>query len=86
MAIKKSGTVVKGNEPTYEVVEECGVISVSGEWETKLRLVSWNGREPKYDIRPWKDTPEGERCGKGITLTGEELETLHAIIGGMMEE
>jgi len=22
-------------------------------WTNKLNLISWNGREPKYDIRDW---------------------------------
>ena len=74
MAFKKSNVVKI--EPTYEVLEYCGTISTNGNWKTELRYISWNGREAKYDLRPWKDDPDGEKCGKGITLTGEELEAL----------
>jgi hypothetical protein len=31
----------------------------------------WNEREPKYDIREW--SPDGEKMGKGVTLSKEEL-------------
>jgi len=39
-------------------------------WTKELNLVSWNDREPKYDLREW--APEHEKMGKGITLTREE--------------
>ena len=82
MAIKKSTTIkAKKDEPTYEVLEECGVLSTNDRgWELKLRYLSWNGNEPKYDLRSWKEDENGERCGKGITLTGEELEALLKIL------
>lgn len=85
MAIKKNG---KANEEIkYEVLEECGLVAKrSGDYELKLRYISWNGKDPKYDIRPWKVNDEGEEiCGKGITLSGEELETLGNLIKGMEE-
>ena len=37
-------------------------------------MVSWNDREPKYDIRSW--SPDHSRMGKGISLTEEEMERL----------
>ena len=43
-------------------------------WRKELNLISWNGREPKYDIRDW--APEREKMGKGVTLSKEELESL----------
>jgi len=56
----------------YEIVETLGVISESAKgWTKELNLVSWNGREPKYDLREW--SPEHEKMGKGVTLTKEEL-------------
>ena len=79
MAFKKSNNT--NDEIKYEVLEECGTISVNGNWETKLRYMSWNGNEPKYDIRAWNT--ENGRCGKGIGLTGEQLESLLAILKEM---
>lgn len=59
----------------YEIVKQLGVISTSKKgWNKELNLISWNGREPKYDIREW--SPEHDKMGKGITLTEEEAKTL----------
>jgi hypothetical protein len=84
MAIKKSGKA-NDNGIKYEVVEKCGVISESNGYSLELRYVSWNGNEPKYDIRQWYERDGVEKCGKGITLTGEQLEILGEIIKGMEE-
>jgi Uncharacterized protein conserved in bacteria len=66
-------------EIKYEIVETLGVLSenVKG-WRKELNLVSWNGREPKYDLRDW--APEHEKMGKGVTLTEQELMALKAIL------
>ena len=38
----------------YEIKESYGVLSVSSKgWQKELNLVSWNDREPKYDLRDW---------------------------------
>ena len=39
-----------------------------------MLLISWNGREPKYDIRSF--SPNREKCGKGITLNADEAAAL----------
>ncbi|WP_147535190.1 YdbC family protein [Bacillus marasmi] len=59
----------------YEIVQEIGVLSVSAKgWQKELNLVSWNGREPKYDLREWSENHE--KMGKGVTLTKDEIEKL----------
>lgn len=64
----------------YEIIETVGVISESSKgWKKELNLISWNKRDPKYDIRDW--SPEREKMGKGVTLTKEELEKLRDILG-----
>ena len=56
----------------FEIVEEIGVLSESPKgWTKELNLVSWNGAEPKYDLRDW--APGHEKMGKGVTLTKEEV-------------
>ena len=56
----------------YEIVEELGVISENRSgWTRELNLVSWNGGEPKYDLRDW--APEHEKMGKGISMTKDEV-------------
>ena len=58
----------------YEVVSDLGEIGSTGAWHKHLKLIKWNDGEAKYDIRPWSE--DGEKMGKGITLTTEELKTL----------
>ena len=66
-------------ELKYEVVEKIGLLSESPRgWTKGLNLISWNEREPKYDLREW--SPDGERMGKGITLTKEDLLALRRIL------
>jgi hypothetical protein len=67
-------------EFTYEIVEELGVLSeTSRGWTKELNLISWNGRDPKFDIREW--APEHEKMGKGITLSSEEVAELQRLLG-----
>lgn len=67
---------------TYEVVEEIGVLSESSNgWKKELNLVSWNERDPKYDIRDW--SPDHERMRKGITFTADELVELRDLLNDM---
>jgi len=62
-------------EIQYEIVKEIAVLSASGNSYTKeINLISWNGNEPKYDIRSF--SPNREKCGKGITLTADEAAAL----------
>ena len=66
-------------EIKFEITQQIGVLSESAKgWRKELNLVSWNGREPKYDIREW--SPEHEKMGKGITLSQEEIEKLQELL------
>ena len=59
----------------YEIVKEIAVLSASDKGYTKeSNLISWNGKEPKYDVRSF--SPKREKCGKGITLTADEAAAL----------
>ena len=63
----------------YEIIEEIGIISENAKgWTKELNLISWNGANPKYDIRDW--APEHEKMGKGVTLTEEEAEKLKELL------
>jgi len=63
----------------YEVVEKIAVLSQSSKgWTKELNLISWNDRDPKYDIREW--SPDGEKMGKGITLSDEEVAVLKSAL------
>ncbi|MCY6354491.1 YdbC family protein [Clostridium sp. ZS2-4] len=66
----------------YEIKETIGVVSESSKgWSKELNLISWSGRDPKYDLRDW--APEHEKMGKGITLSAEELKKLRDILNEM---
>jgi len=66
----------------YEIIEEIGILSESAKgWKKELNLVSWNEREPKYDIREW--APDHEKMGKGMTLSKEELAKLKDILADL---
>ena len=59
----------------YEIVKKIGVLSESPKgWTKELNLVSWNERDPKYDIREWD--PDHEKMGKGVTLSEDEMNEL----------
>ena len=63
----------------YEIVEELGVLSTSAKgWTKELNKISWNGGDPKYDIRDW--APEHEKMGKGVTLNDEEFAALKELL------
>lgn len=59
----------------FEIVKEIAVLSTSSSGYTKeINRISWNGNEPKIDIRSF--SPAREKCGKGITLTEAEAKCL----------
>jgi hypothetical protein len=66
----------------FEIIQKIGVLSQSSRgWTKELNLISWNDREPKYDIRDW--APDGQTMGKGVTLTKEELAALRELLNQM---
>jgi hypothetical protein len=67
------------SEIKFEIIKKIGVLSKSASgWEKELNLISWNERDPKYDIREW--SPDGEKMGKGVTLSKEELLALRELL------
>ena len=66
----------------YEIIETIGILSESSKgWKKELNLISWNDKDPKYDLRDW--SPDHERMGKGVTLTKDELRELREILNKM---
>lgn len=66
----------------YEIKETVGTLSENSKgWSKELNLISWNDREPKYDLRDW--APEHEKMGKGVTLSKEELKVLRELLNTM---
>lgn len=64
----------------FEILREIAVLSENSKgWRKELNLISWNEREPKYDIRDW--SPDHSKMGKGVTLTQEEYDKLSEFFG-----
>jgi hypothetical protein len=69
-------------EIKFEIKETVGTLSQSPRgWNKELNLISWNGKEPKFDLRDW--APDHEKMGNGITLNVEELKALRNLLNGM---
>lgn len=63
----------------FTIVDEIGVLSTSEKgWNKELNLVSWSGRDPKYDLRDW--SPDHTKMGKGVTLSRDELVKLKEVL------
>ena len=63
----------------YEILKKIGVLSTSASgWTKELNLISWNDREPKYDLRDW--SADHEKMGKGVTLSKVELLALKELL------
>ena len=63
----------------YEITERIAVLSTNASgWERQLNMISWNGKDPKYDIRDW--SPDGSKMSKGISMTRDELVILKDIL------
>jgi hypothetical protein len=70
------------SEIKYVIIKKIDVLSTTGSgWAKELNLISWNDREPKYDIREW--SPDHEKMGKGVTLSKEELLALKELLNTM---
>ena len=67
-----------------EVIKKIALISGSEKgFRQELNLVSWNGKDPKYDLRSW--SPEGIAL-KGLTLTEDEAKELQKVLNDMFAE
>ena len=55
----------------FEIVERIDVLERhENGWSREINVVSWNGGEPKLDIREW--SRDHERMTRGITLSEEQ--------------
>ena len=71
--------MIKIADIKFEIIEHIGVISESAKgWTRELNIISWNDKEPKYDLRDW--APNKEKMGKGITLSNEEINSFKQLL------
>ncbi len=63
----------------YVIYKHIGDLSKSNNgWVKELNFISWNDREPVYDIRTWNE--EHTKYGKGITITSKQIVTLKELL------
>lgn len=66
-------------EIKYEIINELGPIPADkGSMRLELNRISWNGNEPKYDLRRWN--PNRDKMGKGVTMSEKELIALYELL------
>lgn len=69
-------------EIKFEIEKEIGTISESSKgWTKELNVISWNGKEAKFDLRDWAHGHE--KMGKGVTLSSDELKQLKELLNNM---
>ena len=72
-------------EIKYEIVDKIGVVREgTNGWNMELNLISWNDREPVYDLRTW--SPDHEKMGKGVTISVAEAKILRDLLAGLTLE
>lgn len=68
----------------HQIIDRIGVLHETGTgWTFEVNTVSWNGAEPKIDLRNWLHS-EG-KVGKGITLTEDEARQLVKLLSAYLE-
>lgn len=65
------------SEVSFEIVKDYGSFG-EGKWSKHLAKIKWNGKEPKFDIRPWNE--DMTKMGKGITLDDAEAFDLLSLL------
>lgn len=74
-----AGNEKKSEEVTYEIIQHMGVIAkYSNRWTKELNKISWNGSNPKFDIRDWDE--HHEHMSRGITLREDEMQILYDLL------
>ena len=71
--------MTKKDELQFEIINHIGILSIAPSgWTTELNRISWNRKEPRYDLRAW--APDYTKMGKGITLSEDEIIALSEIL------
>jgi hypothetical protein len=76
--------MAKTNDFSYEVTKKLGTLGEDSKIE--LRIVAWNGKPAKLDLRTWFEKDGEEKCGKGIALTNDEAKELVNLLNAYFEE
>ena len=69
------------DEITFVITEHIGDISLaSSGWKRELNLVSWNGKDARYDLRSWNS--DHTKMSKGLTFCPEEMQIIAKLLKG----
>ena len=64
---------------TFVITEHIGDISLaSSGWKRELNMVSWNGNDPRFDLRSW--SPDHSKCSRGQTFCSEEMQIIAKLL------
>lgn len=69
----------------FVITEHIETISESkdGEYTLELNKVAWNDKQPKYDLRRWRNTDNGKIAQRGLTIQDWELEALKNVLNSL---
>ena len=63
----------------YQIYKHIGALSQPNNgWTKELNFISWDDREPVYDIRTW--SADRTEYGKGVVITAGEMKALQELI------
>lgn len=66
----------------YVIYKHIGCLSKPDNgWTKELNYISWDDREPVYDIRTWN--ADHTKYGRGVTLTVRQMSALKSLLGGI---
>ena len=66
----------------YTIYKHIGNLSQPNNgWTKELNMISWEDREPVYDIRTWN--AEHTEYGSGVTITSGQMAVLKELLGKM---
>jgi Uncharacterized protein conserved in bacteria len=67
----------------YKIYKHIGMLSQpNNDWAKELNYISWDNREPVYDIRTWN--MEHTKYGKGVTITARQMAALKKLLNEIM--
>ena len=61
----------------HQIIENITTLSESIQNAKRLAIVQWADNPARLELRQWLKNEEGEKPGKGITLTDEEARALY---------
>ena len=73
------------NTISFEITKKIGTIGIGNNGvEIQLNCVSWNGNAPRYEIRSWGRTVDGERIPyKGLAFSDDEIKQLRSLLDSL---